>query len=408
MHYDVRMHSPVIDGSGPQRTPSVEQDRAGERVLSAADERASKPAVLVFGPLQPEQVACGVSSAMRAFADSCVRERYRIAIHSTFRPARKRNIVQRLAHGVRLLVSTAFRMLRSGAVVADIHAVSDRSLLSHAAVMFGALLVRRPAILRIHGGDFHRTFETAGGAERRLIRLILRAASRLVVLSEIWRGRVAAIQPLARIEVIPNPVNCAQLAKLGGRSPRPCRRILFLANFCERKGHFDAIEALALVVPRYPDVLLVLCGEDRDEGAMARIQARCAELGITANVLFRGTVSGAAKDEEFRLADVLILPSHTENMPISVIEGMAAGLPVVASSVGAVPEMIRHGETGLLVTAQRPAELASSLESLLADSGLGRRIGATAARVACDTWDADVVACRTIAVYQQLAGTAPR
>lgn len=358
--------------------------------------------ILIFGPVLPPQVACGVSSSVRAFAGSRVRDCYDIEIISTFRQPKDRKLIERLAYGMWLIAKTALRMMFSGAVLADIHAVSDRSLLSHAAVMFGARLVGRPALLRIHGGDFHQVFERAGGMQRWLIRLILRSATRLVVLSEGWRSRVAAIEPRAAVEVIPNPVDCKAYERLASRPPRQCRRILFLANFCERKGHFEALVAIAKLAPEFPDVVLVLAGDDRVPGTRIILEREAAHLGIRDHIEFVGTVSGKAKEREIRDADVLILPSHTENMPVSIIEGMAAALPVIATAVGAIPEMIQDGETGFVIEARDANALAERLAQLFRDPALGRRLGRQAQAHACATWDTNVIAEHTLALYAQL------
>lgn len=358
--------------------------------------------ILVFGPIQPPQVACGVSSAVRAFAGSRVRDRYDIELVSTFRPPKDRKLFERLGYGVWLVARTALRMMRSGAMLADIHAVSDRSLLSHAAVMFGALLAGRPALLRIHGGDFDRVFDRAGGFQRRLIRFILRSATRVVVLSEGWRGRIAAIEPRAAVEVIPNPVDCSAYERLASRPPRTSRRVLFLANFCERKGHFDALKAIAKLTREFPDVVLALGGDDRDPGTRDQLERESVRLNIRDRIEFLGTVSGESKGQAIRDADVLILPSHTENMPVSLIEGMAAALPVIATTVGAVPEMIEDGETGFLIAPRDSEGLADRLARLFRDPALGRIIGQQAQDHARATWDADVLAERTVVLYEKL------
>ncbi len=382
---DVRVKFPTM----PNACPSI-------------PEKGLRPKVLVYGPIQPQQVACGVSSAVRAFAGSRASDFYDIELVSTFRLARNRNLFERISFGVWLAIRTATQIIRSGAVLADIHAVSDRSLLSHAAVMFGALLAGRPALLRIHGGDFDRVFNLAGGVQRWLIRFILRSATRVVVLSEGWRGRITTIEPLASIEVIANPVDCRAYDRLSHRSLRPCRRILFLANFCERKGHFDALKAIAKVAPEFPDVVLALGGDDRDPGTRDLLEREAVRLGISDRIAFLGTVSGEAKDLAILDADVLILPSHTENMPISVIEAMAAALPVIATTVGAIPEMIMDDQTGLLIGVRDPDALAERLIRLFRDPALGRRLGQQAQNHARANWDADVLAGRTIALYEQL------
>lgn len=368
---------------------------------------ASHAKMIVYGPVRPPEVGCGVSSAVRAFVSSRVQEVFDVEVVSTFRPHRERRLPERLAFGVWLVFRTVAQMIRSRAVLADIHAVSDRSLLSHAAVMFGVRLVGRPALLRIHGGDFHCVFEQASGLKRLVIRFILRRATRVVVLSEIWRSRIAAIEPRAAIEVLPNPVDCQAYSHFALRTTRACRRILFLANFCERKGHFDALEAIRRLAPEFPDLRLALGGEDRDPGTRRQLERAAGEQGILDRIDFLGSVSGAAKDEAFRDADILILPSHQENMPVSVMEGMAAALPVVATRVGAVGEMIDDGRTGFLIDAKDPAALADRLARLCHDPELARRLGREAQRYAIATWDADVVADANLALFTRLIGGDP-
>jgi glycosyltransferase involved in cell wall biosynthesis len=388
----------MLHGSREDISP-VLRSRASQE--HGAGRPHARSTILVFAPVQPPGVACGVTAAVRTFVASSVSDRYDVGLVSTARPHRERGLAARLLFGLWLVGRTVLQTIRSRAALADIHAVSDRSFLSHAAIMFGVRFAGRPALLRIHGGDFQRVFERATGFQRALIRLILRSATRIVVLSEGWRSRVMSIEPRSKVEVIPNPIDCRPLEGLSARPPRHPRKVLFLANFCERKGHFDALAAIASLASRYPDLVLELAGEDRDAGTKVRLEHEAQRLGIQGNIRFLGTVSGAEKDRAIRDADILILPSHTENMPISVMEGMAAALPVVATAVGAVPEMIEDGKTGFVIEARNPAALAERLEQLLRDPQLARRIGAAAQRHARSTWDAELVAERAMAVYRQ-------
>jgi len=294
------------------------------------------------------------------------------------------------------------RVIGRHASLSDVHAASGRSFLSHAAVVMGTRLAGRPALLRIHGGNFDHAFEQSSDAGKALIRLILRSASCVVVLGETWRDRVEAIEPRAYVEVIPNTVDCAAYEAMSCARNREARNILFLANFSECKGHFDALEALTRLAPRHPEVKLQLAGEDRDPGTRARLEREAGRLGIADHIEFLGSVSGSEKDEALRDADILILPSHIENMPVSIIEGMAAGLPVVATRVGAVGEMIEDEKNGLLIDPRDPEALAERLHRLLGDRKLREDLGQRARQRACALWDADVVAERNLALYDRL------
>ena len=162
------------------------------------------------------------------------------------------------------------------------------------------------------------------------------------------------------------------------------------------------MEAMGKVVDEYPEVVGAEGGEDRDPGKMESIERKAGLLKDRECIEFIGTVSGEAKDKAVQAADVLILPSHIENMPVSVIEGMAAGLPVIATRVGAISEMIEDGETGILIEARDPEALAQRRALLFRDAELGRRLGRQALRFARATWDADTVAGRTIDLYSRL------
>jgi glycosyltransferase involved in cell wall biosynthesis len=361
-----------------------------------------RPKVLVFGPYQPPTVACGISSAIRAFSGSRVGEHYDVEIVSTFRPDRNRGLTERLAYGVCRLAGTFVRTMWARAEIVDIYSASGRSLLSHAAVLFGARLAGRPALLRIHGGDFYGAFQRASSPQRALIRAILRAATRVIVLSESWRRKVLSIEPRVAIEVVPNSIDCKALSGAGARPSREPRRILFLANFSEQKGHFEALEALRQLAPKFPNVTLALAGADREPGMRQRLEHESKRSGILRHIEFLGTISAEAKEKALFDADILILPSHMENMPVSVMEGMAAALPVVATTVGALEDMIDDGKTGCLIEPGNADALAQRLDMLLRDAALCRRIGHSARRHAQTTWDADLVAETNLILYARV------
>jgi glycosyltransferase involved in cell wall biosynthesis len=91
--------------------------------------------------------------------------------------------------------------------------------------------------------------------------------------------------------------------------------------------------------------------------------------------------------EQLAASDVFVLSSRSEGMPMSILEAMAAGLPVVASAVGGIPEIVRDGETGLLVPPGDADALAAALGRLLDDDGLRRRLGAAGRERALDEFD---------------------
>jgi glycosyltransferase involved in cell wall biosynthesis len=146
--------------------------------------------------------------------------------------------------------------------------------------------------------------------------------------------------------------------------------VLMVAVIRRVKRHEVAIRAFAEFRRQRPDAVLLLCGEGPMQAAM---QALCAELGVADHVRFLGHRNDVP--DVMRAADVLLLTSESEGVPQAVTQGLGLGLPVVATRVGGVPELVHDGETGLLVPAERPDAVAAALARLADDEVLARRLG---------------------------------
>jgi glycosyltransferase involved in cell wall biosynthesis len=196
--------------------------------------------------------------------------------------------------------------------------------------------------------------------------------------------------PVGRIEVIPNGVELPERTADPSRSPA---RGIVVANLIAYKGHADLIEALALL-DAPPPLCLVGEGPER-ERLTALIEAR--GLGHVVRL------AGAAPDARALLADYefAVLPSHAEGLPNAVLEAMAAGLPIVATRVGGVPEVLADDLAGILVPPHDPAALAAAIERLAGDPELRRAMGAEGRRAA-GRLSMEECAARHEAVYRTL------
>ena len=153
-------------------------------------------------------------------------------------------------------------------------------------------------------------------------------------------------------------------------SDRPAT-VLAVGRLREPKDFLTLVRATARLPPGSARVLIVGDGPDR-----AEIEREIARLGLRDAVVLLGERADVA--ELLAAADVFVLASRSEGMPMSVLEAMAAGLPVVASAVGGVPELVRDGETGTLVAPGDPDVLARALGALVAAPAERARLGAAA------------------------------
>lgn len=186
----------------------------------------------------------------------------------------------------------------------------------------------------------------------------------------------------SRITIIRNGIDVAHFAPDPGR--RACARagvglgpdqLVFtcVANLHPYKGHADLIDALALIAPRLPKDWRLLCaGRDVDD-TRAGLERHAAEKGLAGNIRFLGSVTDIPG--LLATSDLHIHPSREDALPNSLLEAMAAGLPIVATKVGGIPELVEDGIGGLLVSPRAPAELANAIMRLVEDRELRPRMG---------------------------------
>lgn len=167
----------------------------------------------------------------------------------------------------------------------------------------------------------------------------------------------------------------------------PCGRLLLFVGRIERlKGIDTLLEAAAQLVAEggHDDLRVLIVGGDiesncADNPELRRVQVLTKTLGIQDRVDFLGSQPQAELPYYYAAADLTIMPSHYESFGMVALESMACGTPVIASRVGGLASLVRDGETGYLVPAEDPAELAARIRTLLADDALRLRLGAQAA-----------------------------
>lgn len=289
------------------------------------------------------------------------------------------------------------RALLAGQVrLLHVHSASRGSFWRKSVLCAMARCAGVPYLFHLHSGEFPTFYESEAGALGRWwIRLTLHRAALVLVLTPGWATCLQALFGPLRCEPAPNPV------ELPAKSPllqRQRRRLLFLGRIRQKKGAFDLLRAFADVRRQVPDATLVMAGDGELEAA----EVLATELGLGAAVRFTGWIDGMAKDQAVAGADVFVLPSYFEGLPIGLLEAMAAGLIVVASPVGGIPELVTDGLHGRLVSAGQPAVLAAALVDVLTDAMRADAM-ASAAWQRVQAHGAEAVAAQIQALYDRAA-----
>jgi glycosyltransferase involved in cell wall biosynthesis len=179
-------------------------------------------------------------------------------------------------------------------------------------------------------------------------------------------------------------------------------RFLFLGHLTPQKGIDDLAQALAALGPSEAQrVQLELVGNPPHANQLPRIRALFEAAGFEKRVQFLGNLYGADKLRALQRADVFILPSHQESFCIANVEAMAAGLPVISTRTGAIPEVIRDGVEGILVPVRDPQALTAAIETLWRDPQKRRRMGIAARQRARD-YDWSIISARIARIYEDV------
>ena len=268
-----------------------------------------------------------------------------------------------------------------------------------AARLGGAGVICHVHSARLNGG---RPEEIHPGRVYRWLIRRLAVSHALVTVSDAGTRLLRSLVPGIEVTTIDNAVDVASFDRADVERQPPV--VLFVGTLSQRKGLFDLLEATLILHRRgVTDWTLRIVGgpnEVGEEEAEAIVDAYCAE-GLGESML--GSLDSAEVRRQLAAASIFVLPSYAEGQPIAILEAMASGLPVVSTTVGAIPDVVVLGESGLLTEPGSPADLANALERLITDPDMRRRLGEQARERATSHHDVAVLSGRLVALYRRCA-----
>jgi len=177
--------------------------------------------------------------------------------------------------------------------------------------------------------------------------------------------------------------------------------ILFCGNIAETKGVYELLESINRVIEHEKDVNFIFMGDGPE---LERLQNRSKELNIERFVTFTGYMTGEEKYEVYKTSDLFVLPSYTEGFPNVALEAMAAGLPIIATSVGALKYAIKENKNGLKINSvpPNPEEIGNKIIELIEDQELMEKISEFNIREAENKYSVESVANQMIDIYEEV------
>ena len=242
---------------------------------------------------------------------------------------------------------------------------------------------------------------------RQLTRMMLKRLTRSIAVAEQVGAAWGALDSAARnrMTVIPNGVGIPDLENrfeqrssvLAHHDLMNDRGAVWLAagRLTSQKGFSYLLDAVALLKSRHPEFLVAIAGEGPLQGELSEEISR---LGLTRNVKLLGQVRGL--DALMRVVDGFVLSSISEAMPYVLLEAMSHALPVVATAVGGVPELVRNGTNGVLCDPGSPGQLATGIDFCLSQTEAARAMAAAARDTIRSYYSAETMRSSTLAVFR--------
>ena len=276
----------------------------------------------------------------------------------------------RLARWLRIALSPFSLFLtiifRHAALVHINTSLNPRAYWRDLAYLLVSKLAFARVLYQVHGGDLPRDFFARSRILTAFLNFTLRIPDVVVVLAKCELGAYREFIPGQNVVVIPNGIDCRPfdaVPVVRSFADKPLR-LLYIGRIAREKGLYEALQGMRMALELGVDSRLIVAGGGPE---LQRLRRYAAAIGLASRVVFSGPVFGRDKVTLLEGCDAFLLPSYAEGLPYALLESMAAGVPVIATAVGAIPDVLAHGTHGLIVRERDAKAIAEALATLAAD-----------------------------------------
>lgn len=342
------------------------------------ERRTKKPRVLLIGPTPPPYH--GVSVMTSNILDSSLRDNFELLYLNTSdnrdsSSVGKIDFLEGFLFLKHFLTYCCFLMRSVEIVHIPISQTRIGFLRDLAFILFAMLPKRTKVVLHLHGSSFRNMLEICPSWYRLLISYALSGVSGAIVLGEKLRYLFHGLVPNEKVFVVPNGIPDPGLSKILRSDPGKFI-VTYLGNLVRGKGFFNLLEAIPLVVHSNPNIHFNFIGRWRAETDRREALEYVSRMGINNHVLFKGEITGVEKLKELASCAVFVFPPYqAEGQPLVILEAMGCGLPIVATSKGAIDEMVVNNDNGFIVPEKSAESIANRIIQLASDHNLCQGMG---------------------------------
>lgn len=312
---------------------------------------------------------------------------------------RKEKIFKKIFSRIHIYGYFVYLLFKLSPDIVHINTASYNNFYFNLVLVLLSKITFKKTILHIHGGGFKDFYSNANILIKNLIKIILKISNKVFTLSEKWKSFFIEITNVDKIEIIPNAIDLEYFEnkRINYEDKKNMINISFLGNINKAKGVLDIFNAIPIVINQYEDTLFNFAGIIASE-----IADECNKIKSSSNVKFFGEIFGDKKKKFLNSADIFILPSYTEGLPIAMLEAMASKLPIIATAVGAIPEIIKDNRNGYLIAPGDYEGLAEKILILVKDKELRKWMGENNLRKIHQEYDMKNMNKKILKIYKNM------
>ncbi|MDX9786759.1 MAG: glycosyltransferase family 4 protein [Desulfobacterales bacterium] len=279
--------------------------------------------------------------------------------------------------------------------IIHIHTASNVSFYRKSIFVVLSKILKKKVVLHIHGGGFGE-FLNKNYNKKRIIGCLITLSDKILCLSTTKANEITFPGISKKIAIVSNP--CPSQTYSIQRDKRHGLKIIYAGWIEKEKGVFDLILAFKEVYQKFGGCKLILAGK----GQIKEGEKIAIEQNVVDNVIFTGWLQRDDMNKAYSNADIFCLPSYCEGVPMSMLEAMAYGLPIITTPVGGIPDIIKHGENGLLFNPGDIHMLKNLMLQLISDQKLREKIGQNAKKYAQLNCSIPIIADKVSLIYKTL------
>lgn len=321
-----------------------------------------KGKIIMIGP--DPTVKGGIASVVKGYLNSDLVKWFNINYISTHKDGNK---IYKLYVALKGYCKIIINLIFNRPDIVHIHTSFGASFYRKSVVIILSKIFKIKIINHIHGAEFDKFYTEASYTKKQMVKYIYEKCDLIIVLSNEWANIVGEIVDKRKIEILENyAIIPSYIPEIKVRE----ESVLFLGEIGKRKGAYDIPEVIKKVVSVLPNVKFYICGN----GNHKKLNEMISKYDIDKNTIVKEWVGAKEKKELLEKVKIYFLPSYNEGLPMSILEGMSYGLPIVSTNIGGIPELIDENINGSLKNPGDKYGFAESIIQIFLDNELSERM----------------------------------